>query len=408
MRCPSIASLHRRTPSGDLPRKLLQLLLGHKLAILGDSMSRQLFSTLVGLLRGQEQILDASTWHPARYVLATEAQGRCIHDDLNLFWQPDATLAETSPPFMRRHNATRLLRGESERAASTTVVADWIMLPRFEPSWAVANGLRLLRASHATRPYTLILFFVPAAWHTRDTADKLISFNQSTWPIPTAFWSALRDESNRMAVNGTRFGAITMPTEHITCSKDDAWRAKVHDDCALQTRCGRHNPGTKWAQYLDMSPTGGARGNRSMSAAEAGVRSCLAHSCCRRSMVAYRNEFVGLPDGWTRLDFAAIANATQPPSLGWHYECQLSPPHASGEAGIRECAEQAMRLKFDACNARYAKWFLGATTMPMVVRQSQHGHQPAWVGRECREVGNTAFWSYITREHRDLLQRAGL
>ena len=403
--CPSVASLHQLAPSQSLPRHLLRLLRGHKIAILGDSMSRQLFSTLVGVLRGQEAFLDPSTWHPARYSLRLEAEGRCTRDDLNLFWRPDPTLTERAGS-VRYRVSERESELESERVAiSERIVVDWIMLPRFEPLWAVANGLRLLRASHGTRPYTLAIFFVPAAWHTREESEKQMAHNQSVWPIPQAFWELLRIESERMAPNGTRFAAITMPTEHIVCSKDDAWRAHVHDQCALHGRCGRTDSikrraaaAEKRASYLKMSPTGGSGGNRSLSAAQAGVRACLAHTCCRRAMVAYRNEFEGLPNGWARLDFAALTNATLPPSLGWHYECQLTPPHAGGESGVRECAERAMRLKFDSCNARYAKWFAAEKTMPGVVRHAQAGFA-------CREAGNTAFWRHIAHAHWSLFER---
>ena len=388
--CPSVAELHRPVPSQPLARSLLRLLSGHRLAVLGDSMSRQLFSTLVGHLREQETFLDSSTWHPARYTLYVQGGSRghsCLRDHLDLFWQPDPTLAETGLP---RRPSNGSLSPETEWSAA--FVADWIMLPRFDPL-AVENGLRLLRAAHRTTNYTLVFLLVPAAWHIREAFEKQMAFNQSTWRLPLTFWDALRAESNRMS--GARFAAITMPIEHIACSRDDTWRSYVHDQCAIQGRCGRRDGAVKRKKHLSMSTTGEVPGSLglkvrqgNLSAFDVGIRSCTAHTCCRRAMVSYRNEFADLPERWVRIDFAAITNTTRPPSLGWHYECQIQPEQTRrGESGVRECAELAMRLKFDKCNTRYAEWFAAAQKMPRILRQEPDV--------ECREMGNTAFWQHV-------------
>jgi hypothetical protein len=343
--------------------------------VMGDSMSRQLYSTLIGHLRGQEVFLDPTTWHPARFTLRTESHGHCVRDALDLFWRPDPAIVEANLPPAPRATVA------GEGAAGADTVVDWIMLPRFEPSWAVDNSLRLLQAAHATRNYTLVLLIVPSAWHVRETTEKQMAYNQSLWPIPSSFWAALNATSERMAPSGTRFAAVTMPLEHITCTKDDLWAATQHDECVIRGRCGIHGAAARQAKYTAM-----------------GTRPCLAHACCRRAMVAHRNEFAGLPARWLRIDFAAITNATRPPSLGWHYECQLDPPHSMGEHGVRECAESAMRLRFDACNGRYAKWFAATSAMPGILHHTQQG-----VG--CQEVGNTALWRHMMDAHSSIFHR---
>ena len=312
---------------------------------------------------------------------------------------------------------------------------------------------------------------VPAAWHTRDREDVERAYNRSQepWDIPADFWAALASVTRDLAPagkppqragtarfwpnqslspvspcvsclarsrvlvwsslslsfggcthSGTRFAAVTMPLENIYCTRSDAKATRLRDDSRSVRE--RIRNGT--------------------------ARACREHTCCRRAMVAARNELVGLPTSWLRLEFAALTRAAPPlDSLGWHYQCQLSPPHTKSEAGIRcarprarasclgccavcglcheycaracvcvrrfvhgwmahvcvpaphartrmrrlsdarsECAEQAMRLKYSVCNRRYAKWYASGASPSIVVRQPSSN---------CSEDGNTRLWRHV-------------
>lgn len=461
--CPSVATLKRAAPDASAPASLavalLRLLRGHKVAILGDSMSRQMWSTLVGLLRDQEHFLDPSTWHPARYVVrgvpaaeqhdavagggaAAERSGggphACLHDFLDLYWQPDERVANAEAATRPHWSAVHAARADAEAASvsasiapgrrssadstsrqsrsslADSIVADWILLPRFEPEWAVANGLQLLRASHATRAYSAVLIFVPAAWHTRDRDDKRQFYELSNYRVPPTFWAALTNLTRELSPAGTRFAAVTMPLEEIGCSRSDLKSSGLIDAARLRadTRMSAVLANTN-ANHGDASAAadGSIRGADERPSTTASINPstvgnlsmhtntsvglphglpnlCRAHRCCRRAIVAARNAFVGLPDGWIRLDFAALTAASGgvESTGGWHYECQLTPPHGHGESGVRACAEDAMRLKFNACNQRYAAWYAGRRTPPIQTRALSH---------DCREAGNTLLWRHV-------------
>ena len=142
-----------------------------------------------------------------------------------------------------------------------------------------------------------------------------------------------------------------MPLENIYCTRSDAKATRLRDDSRSVRE--RIRNGT--------------------------ARACREHTCCRRAMVAARNELVGLPTSWLRLEFAALTRAAPPlDSLGWHYQCQLSPPHTKSEAGIR-CARPRARASCLGCCAVCGLCHEYCARACVCVRRFVHG----WMAHVC-------------------------
>jgi hypothetical protein len=434
--CPIVHSHARVPPPRDADScRLLEMLHGRKVAILGDSMGRQLFSVLVGMLRAQTSFLDHSSWHPTRYMLwlargnrgcsgkaaAAAAELResarshahgpdamrsgdtqshaehaehAEHDMLDLFFMSNTSIAPSADWSSKPTMATMAAAGSASGAAghnggghkftehNADVVVDWLLLPKVNKA-STDNAFRLLRSAAAARPYDAVLVFIPAAWHSRPD-DPL------SRPPPISAPEVL-------ALLVARAAALTA-TENATLSARvlDEWANRPYREywwawtTELATYGGWTRTGTRFAAItMPLERLDCSRAHRiadRLAGAPTLFPSCAQHGCCRVALQKARNELRGMPSDWTRIDWANLTRTAPPLGVraNWHYECQMLVPGPHGESGVRMCAEDAMRLAFDRCAQRLRLWYAELKSCP------------AWVAREngdCSESGNRQLWS---------------
>lgn len=384
-----------------LAAELRRLLQGHRLAIFGDSMARQVFYVLVGLLRGERSFLDPQIWNPARYQFWRSAAD---YDDLDLFYRP--LYCQAAMPFCNRTRRTSVTPW-TNRSSSLADLKKWLTLssscatfsigasicekislnedrdggsepPDIEVVWipqplwsTVHDTLRLAAASEITsgRPFSLVLTFVPSAWHLSkenfvvngmtpsDAFDQVPSFYWNAW----SNWLA-QSEAHQKA----RYAALTMPTEALNCNSTSF---KANNELIIR--------------WLNL------RNDRDIS------KRCGPERCCRTAVTLNRNRFEGMPATWLRVDFDALLRTKRTTHLpnNWHYQCILA------RKGANSCAHRPMtRLGlYDSCNVQHRNLFL---------TEKQVGWQARESG-DCGEDGNTILWQYLASEHTSWFAKTG-
>lgn len=346
-----------------ISNRLLTRLSGHRVVILGDSMARQVFSVLVGLLRKEQSFLDFHSWNPARYQFWRQSAAHA-HDELDIFYRPLAcpTPACSTKADPEEDWSTVPFRNEGPQRPAAEVDVTWVPMPYWS---SVNDALRVTAAAERAtgRPFTMYLVFVPSAWEldSRDTRVPLAMMDR----IPSYFWDEWSKwmafgESHLMA----RYAALTMPIERII-------------DCI--------GPANSTNQLMMV------RHRLTEAFIE---RKCGPSRCCLGRVVADWNKFHHMSPIWQRVDFAAVTAARHPLAVSggnWHYECFMTRP------GATECAHRPRaRLGLTGtCNDALEKYFKRTTTVAIVPRENG----------DCAEEGNTQMWSYLLEHHPSWFER---
>ena len=352
--CPIVMSYSwLQQGRSELSMELYQHLKGHRLAIVGDSMARQVFSVLVGLLRDETSFLDFHTWNPARYQLWRRPP--TLHDHLDIFYRPLRCVnAAHNCTNYRTIDWDALPIEHDTDAPAPDVDISWIPMPL----WSSArDALRVASAAEraASRPFDLMLVFVPSAWHL-DEADPGLPpgvFDRA----PSSFWDAwVAWQHQSTAHRNARYAALTMPLEHVVACSG----TQQHTNEMFIMKYRLHPSTVR--------------------------RQCDERGCCLGSATAARNTLRGLPAGWSRVDFAALTKARPPMALvggNWHYECILH------RAGVNNCAHRPLiRMGvLDECNQKMQTWLSLTADVGWTPRRNG----------DCGEEGNTMLWKHLLR-----------
>jgi hypothetical protein len=393
-KCPFVHEYHRMPDIREeqtLTVVLRRLLRGHRLAIFGDSMSRQVFSVLIALLRGETSFLDHQIWNPARYQMFWPAGAETpASDNLDLFYRPlrcDWTFPKCNNHVQRtawneRNSSLKALKAwltsktcahamigkigcskltlaEEERGTQPDIEVVWFP----HPTWlSVKDSLRLAAASEFTagRPFTMILNLVPSAWHLEGLVESGVMWSDF-FQVPSYYWDTWSSWQHQSAEHRrARYASLTMPTDLLSC---DTIESSAESDRSL-------------IKHLKLNQ-GELR------------QRCGPRPCCRLALTVERNRFQGLPPSWQRVDFDAIVRGArhEVPHLpkNWHYECILLKDRVS------ICAHRPMvRMGLvESCIRVDREMF--ATRMKV-----------GWTAREngdCGEAGNTLLWAHLARDH---------
>ena len=339
--------------SSSLAKTLRQQLQGRRLAIFGDSMARQVFSVLVGLLRDERSFLDFHSWNPARYRLWSTG-ATSIRDELDLFYRP----LRCDPANCRAIQNVPWQRVQFEPEPAGTVAdvdVSWIPMPLWRD---VGDALRVATAAERAsgRPFDRVLLFVPSAWQL-DESDPTLPLGQID-RVPSSFWRAWAEWQQASAAHSrARYAALTMPVEHI-------------ENCDG----GQNRTNQIFVNKYRMSPA-------------VVERKCGPQKCCLGVATAGRNRLLGMPTTWRVVDFAAMMRQARPLAVvggNWHYECILYLQGATNCAHrplvrmgvISDCADQ------------------------MHKHLKKYGVRLQWSPREngdCAEEGNTMLWRHLAR-----------
>ena len=316
-------------------------------------MSRQIFSVLVGLLREEKSFLDFHSWMPARYQWWQH--GRVTRDNLDLLSNPlNCTSGTCSNVYQMRDRGLRFVHAE-RAIPKADIDVSWIPMPIWS---SVSDALVVAAAQEraAARDFDLILVFVPSAWQL-DTGDSGLQAGVYD-RAPTAFWETW--SAWQLEHPEQRLAALTMPLE------------RIKDCVGTQQNSNR--------LFIK-------RYNLTVSEQE---RICRPQGCCLGAVVAARNQLIGLPAGWERIDFAALTRASLPTTVAdnnWHYECSITQKYVQQN----NCAHRPhvrMGAPTQKCSEEFKKWFQRAQTVTWVSRDSG----------DCGEEGNTLLWTHLLRE----------
>jgi hypothetical protein len=341
----------------SLSMELRRRLRGRRLAIFGDSMARQVFSVLIGLLRGEDSFLDFHTWNPARYRLWL---GRpTAHDQLDLFHRPlTFPSGNRSDPkrlysdLERQHWNNVEHRPDDDGYPVADVDVSWIPMPLWS---TVTDAFRIALAAEraSQRAFELTLVFVPSAWQLDAGDANLLRGQYDT--VPGSFWNAWRAWREQSPAHArARYAALTMPMEHIS-------------ECIGKQRATNN----QFIRHYQMNISVVAR--------------VCPRGCCLGAATAARNELRGMPESWRRIDFAAITRAKQPAALvdnNWHYECILE---RSNVCHHRPLARMGV---VDDCNLALKSWFANVKRVGWTPR----------VNGDCAEDGNTLLWTHLAHD----------
>ena len=179
---------------------LLRLLTNRRLAIVGDSMARQSFATLVSLLSSSRTagVIDPSShdnrlgwrrvWHASRSAE---------------FWQVGST-REPTPCVSLRQELLEL----RSKPHCKWIHLDWIFMPcTNRVNWPVDTDA--VHASLVAGNYSIIFVHEPAYWHAMSTCGKVPDLRRAVASFWASLWrTALQARSLMIAVSA--------PKEHVT------------------------------------------------------------------------------------------------------------------------------------------------------------------------------------------------
>ena len=350
--------LHDSAFKRPLSRKLLAGLKGQRVVIFGDSMARQMFSVLVGLLRDEPSFLDFHAWNPARFRLWTASPSSSSHDELDIFYRPLS--CEGSHCAGTGDNEWSSVPFHADRLAPPADVdVTWIPMPHWS---SVNDALSVAAASEkaTNRPFSTYLVFVPAAWEF-DAKDIRVPFGAFE-RVPSYFWETwsrwmASDEKRLLA----QYGALTMPFERTN-------KCNGPSNTTNHLMIARHKLPHAFI-----------------------VEKCGPNSCCLGPITRERNRFHYMPTTWQRVDFAALMSTEQPVGVeggNWHYECFLTRP------GTTDCAHRPRaRIGLTgSCNDAFVRYLKRTTQLLVVPRENG----------DCAEDGNTRLWDHIMSQHPSL------
>lgn len=245
------------------------------LAIVGDSMARQAFVTLVARLRGLDWALDFNVHGPVHYSLFGDRHGLQFADSLKFFGVDPAILHGTAlDQWAASHASHRHHNHHSSHARLLDVDFLW------GPCLYNFHDLSARAATQQGRQYSHIVLFPPAYWHLSGSCghkprDMLNATQDSVMGVFEPWLAAAARGGGALA--GTAFTVVTPPIEHLR----PGWREQ-------QVRWNR--------------------------------------------VVSERFAARAFPSSWRLFDWAALMAERKPPSIvpsgdqkfaSWHYVCQF-------------------------------------------------------------------------------------
>lgn len=341
-------------------------------------MARQLFSTLVGRLRAESSFLDVQSWNPMHYTLhmpPVHVHGQAEIGGLRIRMEKDCLdlfFSVQSEAHGHRHNSTL---GSSAtcrdlvdqlRSLPTDEVIDvyWVPLPLWNavtPALQAISTINKGRAIEGRRPLTDYFVMVPNLWQIDNRETQELP-RRDFRHQPSYFWRQWAAHSLENSAT-SRYFALTTPSDNVGCKDENA---------ILRT--------------LGFNRTDAAHETEIQALCGATLR------CCRTNLVRYRNALIGLPAGWTVVDFAALTKAEvdrgnnlHPLQRNWHYQCIANQGHAANEPSVNVCAHALRGSK--VCGHTLARWLNSTVALSW---------QPRETG-DCSEEGNTLLWQHVAR-----------
>lgn len=372
--CPIV--LAQRAASSTLHcdpfrRAWSRVLGGRRIALMGDSMARQSFYSLVGQLRGQSAIVDYEGWSHATYQRVEE--DGWVRDGLTLGaiglgpmppWAPAA-----EPRWAERLASLDVGEPQHPKVASRR--------ERFPPRFAEAADRRPPRSS----AIAIDFFFSPCPWSLDRRGGRVVEMGYTDVIIfAPAFWEVQSSCSSSCGVlledrNRSRAGMHPSLVGHEV-RRDMALSERINGESGLEcdpaSTIGSDAPGSTWAELKRRSQPAvnyivvttpvehvperrGRPGSRHAAPrAEVTMRNGNLSALFLRGGARGRGAF---PSNWQLADFASLTRLTKPVGLrdNWHYACAYDKPlggrwswgvQANLTVDVRrtgDCAEEANR-----------------------------------------------------------------
>ena len=179
--------------------------------------------------------------------------------------------------------------------------------------------------------------------------------------------------------------ALTMPLEHINCNRGPEMHYGINKDFMTQFNISRALDHMAAPYYG--CPVWSETAGRTL------------YGCCYAWAAQMRNQLLGMPARWIRVDFAALTNESRPTNIvhdNWHYQCgaYIDPP--VNLAGRRTsysklCVHNRLlwlgdKQTMGVChNQTVRAWLETATQVNLLPRENG----------DCGEAGNTQLWQHM-------------
>ncbi len=380
--CPLVAQYHSLHTRGSLTVRLRSVLASQHVAILGDSMSRQVWHVGVSRLRGESVMLDPKLWNMMRYRFRTAHDG-VLSDCLEPLYDP--TNLRYQDPCWGAHQWQSAAGPPARPRAELSLV--WVPMPLWS---SVSTAISLVRAAQnrSAAPFSAFLVMLPSLWQLDHPEPALRS---GAFEVPSYFWEHWRQWDEESAASGrppARYAALTQPLQALGCIKGlGGWfthnqaLARLHNITVASTLC--------------YTPAKGAFAH---------VPNQYSH-CCRLGAIHETNRLVGLPSNWRKVDFSGLvaaevaargwmpllANPDHNPSRNWHYECYMSEPTADfgtesvqvGNSWRKHCKDKPIHWR--ECMQFYERFFDTQRDLSWTPRETG----------DCGERGNTMLWEHL-------------
>lgn len=367
--CPLVQqyrSLPAQLSENRLSSRLRRALAGKHVAVLGDSMSRQVWHVGVGRLRDEQVLLDPKMWSVMRYRLRT-THGPLLADCLEVLLDPlDPHYRDPCAGF-----------NSNVSSANITTLA-WVPMPLWSSAKLAIRSITSMEAASGQR-FSTFLIMVPSLWQLDRPEPTLPN---GVFDVPSYFWR-LWDAYAELRRETARYAAVTQPIQALGCSNQhEGWQthnymlARLHNVTAASPLC--QTPPHAFPHATNTHP-----------------------QCCRLGAIAAINRLAALPKGWLKVDFdGLVADAIAArgvkavPTMqkgNWHYECYLSGELSSfGHAGKHVAQAYRSSCKgvqgpHDRCLNFYKSYF---------ATQRDVTYDPIDTG-DCTEVGNTMLWEHL-------------